>query len=307
MQTLVKEIFPRNPLKIERVTEGVSTYVYRIVFPQETFYLRVLPEAEASFYPEVAVHKQLREMGVKVPEVLHFEPRNELLQRSIMVVAEVKGQPLNQSNSLSQQEIEAITREAGRDLARLNSVLVDGFGWIRRDGPEARHLRAEWSTQRAFALEYWETDVAYLGVHVLQASEVATLEQVRARYDAWLDSEQAFLAHGDFDTCPIYQDDGHYTGIIDFGEIRGTDCWFDLGHFRMRDGEFEHLPFPLLPSLIAGYSEIASLPADYEQHIRFSSLLINVRALVKSLQKRPPNRFTQHQVKRLREDLTTLI
>jgi hypothetical protein len=67
-------------------------------------------------------------MQVKVPEVIHFEHYNRLLQRSVMVTAEIKGRPLSQSAMLSQKEREAILREAGRDLARISTVPVEGFG-----------------------------------------------------------------------------------------------------------------------------------------------------------------------------------
>jgi len=166
--------------------------------------------------------------------------------------------------------VEEIARKAGRDLAILNNVLVDGFGWIRRASPETGHLQAEWPAHRTFALEHWEADIAYLAEHVLEHSEVTSLEQAISRYDSWL-----------------------------------AGRWYDLGHFHMRDGEF--LPFHLLPALVAGYRELAPLPSTYEQHIRFTSLLTNVRALVRSLQKRPPNRFTEHQLKMIREDLVNLL
>ena len=305
IQEVVKKIFPQSPARVERVTEGVSTYVYRIIFAHETFYMRVLPEEGASFSPEVNVHTQLCQMQIKVPEVIYFEHYNELLQRSVMVTTEIKGMPMSKSSTLSQVEIEGILREAGRDLACLNTVRVEGFGWVRRDSPDTRHLRAEWPAHRTFALEYWEADMAYLAKHVLQPSEMALLERVLSRYDSWLDSKQGYLAHGDFDTTQIYQENGRYTGSIDFGEIRGADRWYDLGYFHMRDGGL--FPFRLLPPLVCGYRERLSLPSAYEQHIRFTGLLINVRALVHSLQKRPPNRFTQHQLDVLREDIVALL
>jgi aminoglycoside phosphotransferase (APT) family kinase protein len=302
---VLKEIFPGDPARVERVTEGNSTDVYRITFPHETFYLRVLPEEGDSFAPEVTVHTQLRHMQIKVPEVIHFEHYNELLQRSVMVTAEIKGRSLSQSPRLSQEELEQILREAGGDLARMNDVLVEGFGWVRRDSSETRRLRAEWPTHRAFALECWEADLAYLAEQVLQRSEVALLERVLSRYDSWLDTKQGYLAHGDFDTTHIYQDNGRYTGIIDFGEIRGADRWYDLGHFHMCDGEL--FPFQFLPALVYGYGEMVSLPLAYEQHIRFAGLLITVRTLARSLQKRPANRHTRHQLEVLREDLVGLL
>lgn len=45
----------------------------------------------------------------------------------------------------------------------------------------------------------------------------------------------------------------------------------------------------------------------FEQRIRFTSLLINVRSLARSLQKRPANRYTRHQLEVMREDLAFLL
>ena len=301
VQTVVNRIFPSISTHIKRVTEGVSTYVYRITSYNETFYLRILPEEGASFAPEAAVHARLRQMQVRVPEVIYIEPYNDLLQRSIMVTTEIPGRPIGQSQEIGGEVLAEIVREVGRDIARINSLTVEGFGWVKRDTPTTEVLQAEWPTYREFADEYWEADMAYLACYVLSAVEVAQLERVRASYDSWLDLEQGCLVHGDFDTSHIYQEHGCYSGIIDFGEIRGANRWYDLAQFYMRDRE--QLLWPLESALMRGYEEIVSLPADYGLRIHFTGLLTNVRALARSLQKRPPNHFTQYQLKMLRENL----
>ncbi len=50
--TLVKRIFSKAPLSIEHVPEGISTYVYRIIFQHSTFYLRILPEDQVAVLEE---------------------------------------------------------------------------------------------------------------------------------------------------------------------------------------------------------------------------------------------------------------
>src|SRR5436305_1724519 len=102
------------------------------------------------------------------------------------------------------------------------------------------------------------------------APELAAIRATIARHDAWLDAGHGHLAHGDLDATHIFQHEGGYAGIIDFGEIRGTDPWYDLGHFAMRDGEI--LPAPLLPWLLEGYGSVAPLPDDHPQRIAFASL-----------------------------------
>ena len=305
VKALVKTIFSTRSANIERVAEGVSTCVYRVICNRETFYLRILPEERQSFAPEVLVHQQLRQMGVRVPDVLYFEHYHEPLQRSVVVTSEIKGKALSQSSTLSHHELDTILREAGRDIAHVNSIPVDGFGWVQRNQPVTTHLRAALPTFRAFALEYWDADIAYFAEHaVLSFSEIMMLERIRSNYDSWLDETQAYLAHGDFDTTHIFQDSGHYTGIIDFGEIRGTNRLYDVAQFHMRDDEY--LPYKSLLALLHGYEDVSSLPYDYKKSIYLTSLFTNIRALARSLQKRPPNRYTKHRLEMLRQDLTTL-
>src|SRR5436309_8801847 len=81
IEMAVSSIFSSAPLRVEPATGGISTSVYRIIYPNETFYLRLLPDGHDSFASEVAVHTRLRHMQVKVPEVIHFEHFNETLQR----------------------------------------------------------------------------------------------------------------------------------------------------------------------------------------------------------------------------------
>lgn len=90
IETVLRHIFPSTSLVVERVAEGVSTWVYRMTSRKETFYLRVLPEEGASFAPEVAAHILLRQRQVNVPEVIYFEQCHDLLQRSIMVTSAIK-------------------------------------------------------------------------------------------------------------------------------------------------------------------------------------------------------------------------
>jgi aminoglycoside phosphotransferase (APT) family kinase protein len=283
IEALVAQVFPCTVhSRVERVEEGVSTYVYKIYRGNEVFYLRILPEVNASFAPEVYVHEMLRAKDVKVPEVVYFEHYTEAVQRSVMVTTAIKGKHIGH---YPVNEVPRSTLvEAGRDLAVINSIPVQHFGWIRRDSSEVTSLEAEFPTYRAFVFEHLEEDLAFLGERVLSTREIEAIWEIIARCDAWLDEEQARLAHGDFDATHIYQEHGCYTGIIDFGEIRGGDHFYDLGHFQMHDGET--LPARVLPYLLEGYREVVQLQQDYEQRIYFSSLLIAIRTLARSMKKR---------------------
>jgi aminoglycoside phosphotransferase (APT) family kinase protein len=278
IQSVVARLFPPTiPITVSRVEEGVSTHVYRIERGRETFYLRVLPEEGASFVPEADVHRLLRARGVKVPDVLHVEHCNDGLGRSVMLTTAIAGCHIGYLGN--HPDLHRVLVEAGKDLAVINQVPVTGFGWIKRDGTTATGLVAECPTYRAFTAEYLDTALATLEERACSADEIAVIRAIIDSHDAWLDGDDAWLAHGDFDATHIYQENGRYTGIIDFGEMRGGTRWYDLGHFRMHDGEI--LPTRLLPWLLDGYRDVT--PLIDERRIAFTSLLIAVRALARLL------------------------
>jgi aminoglycoside phosphotransferase (APT) family kinase protein len=264
-----------------RVTEGVSTFVYRLTADNHECYLRVLPEIGSTFAPEVRVHELLHAHGAAVPEILCYEPYIEALGRSVMVTTAIPGQSLAHQDFVASSP--AILAAAGRDLALINSVEVAGFGWLDRRSAALAVLTAEHPSARAFRTEFLDVDLALLGKGILKLAEIASLRSILVEHDHWLDSAQAHLAHGDFDLTHIFAQAGHYSGIIDFGEIRGTDCWYDLGHFALRDGE--RFAEPALPALLAGYRSVAPLPPDAEARITFSALLIGLRLLARSVEK----------------------
>jgi aminoglycoside phosphotransferase (APT) family kinase protein len=278
------------PSDVERVAEGVSTYVYRVVRGPATFYLRVLPEAGVSFAPEAAVHTALRGRGVRVPEVVHYEHWNAVLGCSVMVTGEIGGCDVGRG-PVDGATADAM-REAGRQLAVTNSLPVAGFSWVRRDLGDVARIEGEHATNRAFLTEHLDADLALLGHRTLSRGQVDAIRSIVEDRSSWLDGEQAWLAHGDFDATHIFQENGRYSGIIDFGEIRGADRWYDLGHFRMHDGAT--LPVAALSWLLEGYNEAAGLPSDAFERICFSSLLIAVRALARRVQ-RDANAPRRHQ------------
>jgi aminoglycoside phosphotransferase (APT) family kinase protein len=300
---LAARIFPSSrPLSSEYVAEGVSTFVYRIARGAERFYLRMLPEADASFAPEVAAYTLLRARGVSVPEIVYFAHRDAILDRSVMVTTEIPGQPLARLGL--DRHTQHVLYRAGQDLAAINSLPVRGFGWIDRDHDRTDQLTAPNQSYWAFVREHLADDLALLAGAPLGATGIAAIEGLIINHDGWLDAEHGSLAHGDFDATHIYAHEGAYSGVIDFGEIRGTDRWYDLGHFRLHDGET--LPAPLLPWLLAGYRSVAPLPDNAETRIAFASLLIGIRTLARTWPRHPAGSLVAHCLLAIERDVLSL-
>jgi aminoglycoside phosphotransferase (APT) family kinase protein len=254
---------------VERVPESHSTEVYRIRQPGAVLYLRILPERDASFAPEAYAHSLLRMRQVRVPEVIYFEHYNPALRRSAMVTTEILGQAIG--HGLRPPNVRQIVRQAGRELARINQIPVHGFGWIVRDQPIVDELRAEYATYAQWIQHHVGDLVTLLGSpHVLAQPEVDAIRLVMAEALDLFGEEPAYLAHGDFDGTHIYYHNDQYTGIIDFGEIRGANQLYDLGHYYIENAD-------LLPDLLEGYGEVIALPADHMRRILVTGVLIAAR------------------------------
>lgn len=259
------------PVTFERTPDGMSTQVYRVRRGTDTFYLRMAEERDEHLGTDAELHRRLRMAGVQVPAIVFVEEFDAALDRSVLITDEVPGATL--ADGATPETARALVRQAGAQLAVLNGLPVDGFGWVHRHGPgwplRAEHRRyADFVTSEMPA--NWPGPLAALFSSADLDRLAALAESERRRT-----LPGARLAHGDFDAMPIFHRDGRYTGLIDFGEIRGTEPEFDLGHFLLHDTE--HVPMPLLPALLDGYRQVRP-PPDHAALCR-SAILSGLRQL----------------------------
>jgi len=279
----VRSVFTEESVSaVERVAEGVSTCVYRVRCANTTYYLRILPEAGASFAPEAEVHRRLRAAGMCVPDVLHYEACQAAFQRSAMVTTALPGRALGYGRQPAGGP--QILRQAGRDLARINQVAVRGYGWVDRTAGHTTALQAEYATLPQWLMGHFGAPIRALGqCRDFSPRDVGLLQALLETACGLFQDESAVLAHGDFDATHIFYDQDTYSGVIDFGEIRGAHSLYDLGHFAIENSD-------RLPYLIEGYNEITPLAVDAASHIQLTSLLIAARRVgVRLLQARQPH------------------
>jgi aminoglycoside phosphotransferase (APT) family kinase protein len=264
-------------LSVTRTPAGVAAQVYRVHAAGRALYARIAEEDHDDLSIDAAVLEHLAGLGLRVPQVVHVEPFDQTLGRSVLIMGEVAGEPL--AGCREQRAARRIARAAGRELAVLNSVGVRGFGWVQRQ-PPPWPLRATSRTYAEFVTCYlpdpWPGPLGRLFTAPELERLWALVDSERRR-----DLAGASLAHGDFDTTHIFQVDGDYSGLIDFGEIRGAEPLFDLGHFCL--WEHQRTPVPLVDALLAGYGEVAALPAGHKELVGRSATLLGLRQLVRWL------------------------
>ncbi|MEZ4571005.1 MAG: phosphotransferase [Thermomicrobiales bacterium] len=136
-----------------------------------------------------------------------------------MLTTEIAGTPITADTPVDTAA--EIVRAAGGDLARINSIPVQGYGWIKRRASQTEdRLRG---SSRSRVDDRARVPAGYRAT----AGRCRTGPQRRHAAERLLDAIEivsddtgSVLAHGDFDTTHIFADEARYTGIIDFGEIR---------------------------------------------------------------------------------------
>ena len=269
----VAEKYLSHIITVERVPKGRSTFVYRIITRGETYYMRFLPE-DGSFAAEVLTHNAMLSAGVSVPQVIAFEDKNELTGLSVMLVNEVLG--ISIEDIRPDTNLKDILREAGRQLACIHSITVDGFGWIDRGSYDK--LKGEKASFDEYFSEYLNHDLQALRQYPFSEKEVMEITDLMMKAKEMLNVKKAVLVHGDFDISHIFHSSGKFSGIIDFGEIRGNNTFFDLATFVgfYQDRE-------IYSYLLDGYSEITPLTDKDLYGVELMALFIILRFLGKAV------------------------
>ncbi|OGN89098.1 MAG: hypothetical protein A2158_06735 [Chloroflexi bacterium RBG_13_46_14] len=250
----VVERYLDNVISVERVPKGYSTYVFRAKTEGETYYVRFLPE-DASFAAEVLAYNILLERGVIVPRVIAWEHRNEETGLSVMLTDEISG--VSVEEEWPSENAREILIEAGRQIALINKVPVDGFGWIDRNSYHT--LKGVQSSFRDFFTDGLAEGLEILNLFDFSDTEISRIAELIETAGRILDTENAVLVHGDFDTSHIFHNGGSYTGIIDLGEIRGCIRPGDLATCLLFDGQKRTLAYEYI---LEGYRDSAPLTDD---------------------------------------------
>lgn len=117
-------------VEIERTVQGVAAQVYRVVRAGDEWFLRLAEQRDQTLQVDAELLARLRRIQVRVPEVVYVHPFVEQLDRSVLLTRHIGGVSLEAT--ANHRLAWDVARRAGRDLAMINQLPVDGFGWISR-------------------------------------------------------------------------------------------------------------------------------------------------------------------------------
>lgn len=287
--------FPHARITISRPGTGVSTPVFRVGIDEEAFWARLGEEPGERRDGEVAAHRLMATCGLPVPDVVRYEAAPPELDRSISLTMHITGVPI--STLQPSTWLEHVAVQIGHVLARINAIELSGFGWAYASEHHGIPT-GQYASRDGWVQEY--RDSLHL-VEVSGALPKLVMRAITTAVGTWAsepDRTGAWLVHGDLDASHLYVDPerGALTGIIDFGELRGADQFYDLGHLLLHDGEFGQPE--LFTKVLRGYGEAATLPLDAMTRIRSVAIAIGIRALAIQLG-RPPSPYREWLQRRL--------
>jgi aminoglycoside phosphotransferase (APT) family kinase protein len=282
-------------VRISRAGAGTSTPVFAVKVGGETYFARLGEQPGERRDAEVAAHRILTEAGVPVPAIVRYESAPPELDRSIALTSRMPGVAL--ADVTAGAWLPDVGRAAGAALARINEIPVQGYGWVQDmtcDGV----LVAEHPTRAAWAREYVAASETVAARSLLGSERANRVTDAVRQWAALPGTVASHLAHGDFDTTHVYIDpeSGAFTGIIDFGEMRGADRLYDLGHLLLHDGEVGRPA--VLPSALRGYAGGVPMPNDAMDEMCLQAIAIATRALAIQL-RRAPNAYRDRLAQRL--------
>jgi hypothetical protein len=107
----------RGPgLRVTRTPSGVAAQVYRVQAPGAVVYLRIAEEDHEDLSVDAALLEHLRANGLHVPLVIHVEPFDQTLGRSVLLMGEIPGEPL--ARCRAEDAARRVARAAGAAVRR---------------------------------------------------------------------------------------------------------------------------------------------------------------------------------------------
>ena len=275
LHDILHEISPERVLSKQRIIAGEVNEVYDVTFADGLDVIvricRNQVKNVAHFEQEQWAIRQCSARGVPVPEMLGIWRRStEGHALDICVQRKIKGIPLRDAD-LPQDTLYQLVVEAGTLLSRIHTIPVKGFGYLTGTG-EGAFLTPEDELTAFVAMEAEFHALAKrldLGERAIRRAVRLVVEDGRAAH-----SIAPCLTHNDFSAKHILVANASIAGIIDFGEVAGSEPLSDLVRWDYYDAP--RLPFAWLQE---GYTNKHVFDADFSRRLQIKRIAFSLWAM----------------------------
>jgi aminoglycoside phosphotransferase (APT) family kinase protein len=272
LNDILREVSPEPVLSKQRLIAGEANEVYDVSFADGLRVIaRISRDDDKNFAQEQWAIRECGLRGVPVPEVLgvwHRPTQGQSL--TICIQRKIEGVLLPNAD-LPHHVLRQIVVQAGELLSRIHAVPVKGFGYINGKG------EGEFLTPQAEIDAFVKMESEF---HVLaQRLDLSSRDMSRA-LRLVVDAEQMVrsvepcLTHNDFCAKHILVANGTVSGIIDFGEVAGSEPLSDF----VRWAYYDAACFPL-EWLQEGYTNKQVFDTTFTQRLHVKRIAFSLWVL----------------------------
>ncbi len=259
----------------DRLLKGEANEVYDVKLENDNhLILRISREAENPFLKEQWAMEKSAEVGVPVADVLHIgQEETENSKIFLCVLSKIPGIPLNETGKENDSAyMKSVLSQTGHYLSAIHSINTQGFLHVV-DGSG----NAKYATLGEYVDSIILNPEKYVGTAVkndLKPEYIYQSIDVATQYLPIFDTKHASLMHGDVGTKHIMVDGDTVTGILDFGNIRGSLPVHDFAWWDFWGENPEQLAW-----LQGGYDNKDLFDNAYEAKFNFIKLLLSLELL----------------------------
>lgn len=272
LNEILGEFSPVPVLAKRRIIGGESNEVYEVTLADgDQVIVRISRDAEKHLAQEQWAIRECGKRGVPVPEWLGLWARSTQDQPLHICIERKLAGVLLSAAHLPPNVLHEIVVQAGELLSRIHTIPVKGFGYLNGQG-EGKFLTAAGETAEFLGMEA-EFQALAQRVDLSQRAMSRAWQWVSAAERA-VQPVEPCLTHNDFCTKHIMVANGAITGIIDFGEVAGSEPLSDF----VRWDYYEAERFPLA-WLQAGYTNKQLFDDRFVQRLHVKRLAFSLWAM----------------------------
>ena len=233
VEAAVRDVTTAPVAEVRRIVAGEQNEVYDVAFQRAPSLIVRISQDEASHSREAWVIAQCLARGIRVPRI-HARRSIDVGRepRSLMVMEKLPGQRLGDVDR-ADVDIRRTLEEVGAWLRQLHSIPVRGFGYLDGSGVGKLPTVQDGLTRLMGERAAFEDAGGSVGI------DAATIRSLLREIVESLQATppRVALIHNDLLADHVLVDDGHLSGVIDFGEVAAEPAANDFAKWDFSEGD----------------------------------------------------------------------